>query len=391
MYSPSEEHKMLRETVRGFVVSEVEAQALEHDRKEKFNLALFRKLGPMGLLGITVAEKDGGSGMDATAAVIAHEELSASDPGFTLAYLAHSMLCVNNLAQNSNDEQRKRWLPKLMSGEHVGAMGMSEPGVGTDVLGMKSTARKDGDHYVVNGRKMWITNGAVDDAKTPCDVMLFYARTAGTDERPEISTFVVERGMPGFSVGQKIHDKTGMRASNTAEMVLEDVRIPIANRIGDEGQSVKHMMRNLAIERLTLAAMSLGIARRSVEVMVRYANERKAFGQPLSSFGQIQRHVAESYAEYMACRSYVYSTAATMKLDAHGGRLDTDGVKLVSSTMGKNVADRAIQVLGGYGYVGEYVVERLWRDAKLLEIGGGTVEAHQKNIARDLARGGFPW
>ncbi|HEY4220305.1 MAG TPA: acyl-CoA dehydrogenase family protein [Myxococcota bacterium] len=391
LYDPSDEHKMLRNSVRSFVTSEVEPQALEHDRKEHFNLPLFRKLGPMGLLGITVPESDGGSGMDPVAAVIAHEELSASDPGFCLAYLAHAMLCVNNLAQNASPEQKKRWLPKLMNGEHVGAMGMSEPGTGTDVLGMKTTARKEGDHYVVNGRKMWITNGAVDENKTTCDTMLFYARTGGGDERPEVSTFVVEKGTPGFSVGQKIKDKTGMRASSTAEMVLEDVKIPLANRIGDEGQSVKHMMRNLALERLTLAAMSLGIGRRGVEIMVRYAEERRAFGKPLSSFGQIQRHIAESYAELMACRAYVYSTAATMKLDAHGGRLDTDGVKLVSSTMGKVVADRAMQVLGGYGYVGEYVVERLWRDAKLLEIGGGTIEAHQKNIARDLARGAFPW
>ena len=386
LYAPTDEHAMLRQTVRGFVAAEVEGQALEHDRAERFNLKLFKKLGPMGLLGITVPEAYGGAGMDAVAAVIAHEELSASDPGFTLAYLAHSMLCVNNLARNASDDQKKRWLPKLVNGEHVGAMGMSEPGAGTDVMGMKTTAVRDGDVYVVNGRKMWITNGAVDDDKTPCDVMLFYAKTGA-----EVSTFVVERGMPGFAVGQKIKDKTGMRASTTAEMVLEDCRVPVRNRVGEEGQSTKHMMRNLALERLTLAAMSLGIARRSIEVMVKYAEERKAFGKALSSFGQIQRHVSESYAEYMACRSYVYSTAASMNLDAHGGRLDTDGVKLVSATMGKNVADRAMQVLGGYGYVGEYVVERLWRDAKLLEIGGGTLEAHQKNIARDLARNGFPW
>ncbi len=391
LYAPTEEHKMLRDTVRGFVTAEVEPQALAHDRAEKFNLPLFRKLGEMGLLGITVSEEDGGAGMDATAAVIVHEELSAADPGFCLAYLAHSMLCVNNLARNASAEQRRRFLPKLMSGEHVGAMGMSEPGAGTDVMGMKTTAVKKGDEYVVNGRKMWITNGAVDDEKTPCDVMLFYARTGGTEARPELSTLVAERGAAGFSVGQKIHDKTGMRASNTAEMVLEDCRVPLHNRLGDEGQSIKHMMRNLALERLTLAAMSLGIARRSIEVMVRYAGERKAFGQPLSSFGQIQRHVAESYAEFMACRAYVYTTASALTLDAHGGRLDTDGVKLVSATMGKNVADRAMQVLGGYGYVGEYVVERLWRDAKLLEIGGGTLEAHQKNISRDLARGALPW
>jgi isovaleryl-CoA dehydrogenase len=257
---------------------------------------------------------------------------------------------------------------------------------------MRTTAKKDGDHYIVNGRKMWITNGVVDeDKKTTADVMLFYARTGGSDDRPQITSFVVERGTPGFAVGQKIRDKAGMRGSNTAEMVLEDVRVPAANRIGDEGGAIKCMMRNLALERLTLAAMSLGIARRSIEVMVQYANDRIAFGKPLNEFGQIQRHIADSYAEYMACRAYVYDTARRMPLDAYGNRLDSDGVKLVSSTMGKNVADRAMQVLGGYGYVGEYVVERLWRDAKLLEIGGGTIEAHQKNMTRDLTRGPFPW
>jgi isovaleryl-CoA dehydrogenase len=391
LYNPTEEHKMLRDTVRAFVKAEVEPQALEYDRDEKFNLPLFRKLGEMGLLGITVKEEHGGSGMDPMAAVIVHEELSASDPGFCLAYLAHAMLCVNNFAINANDEQRGRVLPKLCSGEWVGAMGMSEPGAGTDVLGMKTTAVRDGDDYVLNGRKMWITNGAIDEERTPCDCVLVYARTGGDDKRPAISTFLVERSHPGFSVGQKITEKTGMRASNTAELVFEDCRIPATSRVGNEGESLLHMMRNLELERLTLAAMSLGIARRSIDAMASYADERHAFGEPLSSFGQIQRHIGESYAEFMACRAYVYDTARKLRLDKAGGRLDSDGVKLVSSTMGKNVADRAMQVLGGYGYVGEYVVERLWRDAKLLEIGGGTNEAHQKNITRDLSKKGVPW
>lgn len=391
LYTPTEEHRMLRDTVRSFVRAEVEPQALEHDREERFNLPLFKKVGEMGLLGVTVPEEYGGAGMDALAAVIVHEELSWSDPGFCLAYLAHSMLCVNNFAVNASDEQRKRVLPKLCSGEWVGAMGMSEPAVGTDVLGMKTTATRKGDSYVLNGRKMWITNGTVDEGKTPCDCVLVYARTGGDEARPAISTFLVEKTHRGFSVGQKIKDKTGMRASNTAELVFEDCEIPLSARVGEEGESMLHMMRNLELERLTLAAMSLGLARRSVEVMVRYASERKAFGQPLSAFGQIQRHIGESYAELMAARAYVYDTARRLDLNKHGNRLDSDGVKLVASTMGKNVADRAMQVLGGYGYVGEYVVERLWRDAKLLEIGGGTNEAHQKNITRDLSKGGVPW
>jgi len=391
LYNPTEEHKMLRDSVRAFVKDEVEPQALEHDRDEKFNLPLFRKLGELGLLGITVSEDDGGAGMDAVAAVIVHEELSASDPGFCLAYLAHSMLCVNNFAVNASADQKARILPKLISGEWVGAMGMSEPGAGTDVLGMKSTAVKDGDDYIINGRKMWITNGAIDDNRTPADCVLLYAKTSEEGGRPRLSTFLVEKGFAGYAVGQKITEKAGMRASNTAELVFEDCRVPAKNRVGNEGESMLHMMRNLELERLTLAAMSLGIAKRSIEDMNRYAQDRKAFGESLNYFGQIQRHIGESYAEFMACRAYVYDTARKLDLKSHGNRLDSDGVKLVASTMGKNVADRAMQVMGGYGYVGEYVVERLWRDAKLLEIGGGTNEAHQKNITRDLAKNGVPW
>lgn len=387
LYNPTEEHGMLRQMVKDFVEAQVEPQAHKFDREERFNLELFRSLGEIGLLGITVPEEYGGSGMDATAAVIAHEELSASDPGFCLAYLAHSMLCVNNVTMNANEAQKKEWLPKLCSGEWVGSMAMSEPHVGTDVLGMKSTAEKKGDKYILNGRKMWITNGTVDEDNTPGDAVLVYAKTGEKNGRAEISTFFVEKSFKGFSVGQKIKDKLGMRASNTAELVFQDCEVPSSHLIGHEGDSMIHMMRNLELERLTLAAMSLGIARRSIEIMNRYALEREAFGKPLSFFGQIQKAIGDSYAEYMAGKAYVYDTARKMELTKSGQRLDSDGVKLFTSTMAKNVADRAIQVLGGYGYVGEYVVERLWRDAKLLEIGGGTIEAHQKNITRDLSKG----
>ncbi len=391
LLNPTDEHKMLRESVRSFVNAEVEPQALESDRAEKFNLPLFRKLGDLGLLGITVPEVYAGSGLDATAAVIAHEEISASDPGFALAYLAHSMLFANNLAVNGSEEQKARILPGVCAGTHVGAMAMSEPNFGTDVLGMETTASLEGDYYVLNGQKMWITNGCVDDAGTPADYVLVYAKTGEKNGRNQISTFIVEKGTSGFSVGQKIRDKTGMRASNTAELVFNNCRIPKAGPkaglIGAEGDSVHHMMRNLEVERVALAAMSLGIARRSLEAMVKYSKERISFGKPLHNFGQIQRHIAESYAEYRACSTYVYDTARRMHLYSdRGNRVDSDGVKLVTTTAAKNIADRAIQVLGGYGYVGEYVVERLWRDSKLLEIGGGTLEAHQKNITRDLTR-----
>lgn len=383
----SDEHRMIRETVRAFAETEVEPQALAHDRAEKFNLPLFRKLGELGLLGITVEEKFGGTGLDAMAAVIAHEELAASDPGFCLAYLAHSMLFVNNLAVNGSEEQKLKYLPRVSSGEFVACMAMSEPNYGTDVLGMETTARRDGDHYVINGQKMWITNGCIDDDGTPADLVWLYAKTGEVKGKPSISTFIVERDMVGFTVGQKIKDKMGMRASNTAELVFSNCRVPASALVGGEGESVHHMMRNLEIERVALAAMSLGIARRALDIMNRYASERVAFGKSLTHFGQIQRHIAESWAEYRAARAYIYETARNLDLQgATSNRLDSDGVKLFATTMAKNVADRAIQVLGGYGYVGEYVVERLWRDSKLLEIGGGTLEAHHKNIVRDLAK-----
>ncbi|MFO0563193.1 MAG: acyl-CoA dehydrogenase family protein [Polyangiales bacterium] len=384
LFNPTPEHKTLRQTVRQFAEREVEPQAAEHDRLEKFNFPLFRKLGELGLLGLTVSPQYDGAGMDASAVTIAHEELSAVDPGFTLAYLAHSLLFTNNLSVNGSEEQKQKYLPDACSGARIGGMCMSEPGAGTDVLGMRTTAVRKGDRYVLNGAKMWITNGAVSDHELG-DVFLVYARMDGAP-RNKLSMFIVEKGFKGFSLGQKIKDKLGMRASSTAELVFEDCEVPVENRVGEEGDATIHMMRNLEIERMGLAAMSLGIARRSIEVMNHYATDRKSFGQSLRDFGQIQRHIAESYAEYMAGRAYTYWAASRVDLAQAGGRLDSDGVKLYCSTMAKNVADRAIQVLGGYGYVGEYRVERLWRDAKLLEIGGGTIEAHHKNMTRDLAR-----
>jgi isovaleryl-CoA dehydrogenase len=384
LFNPTEEHAALRRTMRDFAEREVDPQAAAHDRDEAFNVGLFRQLGQLGVLGITVPERFGGAGMDAVAAVIVHEELSAADPGFCLSYLAHSMLFVNNFHQNASDEQRARHLPNVCSGTKIGGMCMSEPSTGTDVLGMRTTAVRRGDLYVLNGAKMWITNGAVSDTELG-DVFLVYARTGDKGPRA-LSLFLVEKGFPGFRLGQKLKDKLGMRSSTTAELVFDQCEVPAANLIGREGDAVAHMMRNLEIERMTLAAMSLGIARRSIEIMNRYASERRAFGQAIREFGQIQSHIATSYAAWMAGRSYVYQTAARLDLESGGHRIDSDGVKLYCSTMGKEVADRAIQVLGGYGYVGEYQVERLWRDAKLLEIGGGTIEAHQKNLARDLAR-----
>jgi isovaleryl-CoA dehydrogenase len=384
--NPSEEHLMLREMVRGWTQEYVEPQALEYDREEKFNLPLLREMGEMGLLGISAPEEYGGAGLDATACAIVHEELSASDPGFALAYLAHSMLFVNNLAINGTEEQKQRILPLVCSGEWIGAMAMSEPDVGTDVLGLSTTAKQQEDGtWKINGRKMWITNGCLDEEGTPADVVWVYAKT-GTDDkgRVQLSTFLVEAGMPGYTVGQKIYDKTGMRASNTAELVFIDCIVPAENLVGSVGESIIHMMRNLELERLTLAAMSLGIARRSLHEMNKYASERSAFKTQIRNFGQMQRYIGESWAKYRAMRAYIYDTANNMSLGAEGQRLDSDGVKLFASTAAKEIADAAMQVMGGYGYVGEYNVERLWRDSKLLEIGGGTIESHHKNITRDL-------
>lgn len=364
---------MLRKTVRQLAREVVEPQAMEHDEHGKLNVGLMKKVGELGLLGVTVPEGDGGAGLDAMASVIVHEELAWSDPGFTLAYLAHALLFVNNFYYASNEEQKKRWLPAVLSGERIGGMGMTEPSGGTDVLGMGTTARREGGGYVLDGRKMFITNA------NEGDIFLVYGKLDG-----RITTFVVERGMPGFSTSNKI-SKLGMRASTMAELVFDGVRIPADHLVGLEGGGITNMMRNLEIERLGLAAMSLGIAQRCLDEMIRYSQERKAFGKPIHEHGQIQRHIGDAYAKTEAIRALVYAVAATVS-PTERNRLGTDAAKLFAATAAKEVADSAIQVLGGYGYCTEYRVEQLWRDAKLMEIGGGTIEAHQKNITRDLTR-----
>jgi len=371
--NPSEEHHMLREMVRGFTREKVEPQAEAHDESGTLNVELFREVAALGLLGITVPAEHGGAGMDATAAVIVHEELSRADPGFALAYLAHSVLFVNNFYHSASPAQRERYLPRVLSGEIVAGMGMTEPAVGTDVLGMTSTAVRDGEHYILNGRKTFITNGP--------DGFLFlvYALVDG-----RISAFVVDRDCPGFSVSAKI-SKMGMRASTMGDLIFDDCRVPADNLLGEEGSGITHMMRNLEIERLTLAAMSLGIADRCCEIMIRYATERRAFGKPLTEFGQVQRYIADSYAATEAARALIYTTARAVGPGTRN-RIGTDACKLFAAPVGKTVADNAMQVLGGYGYCQEYKVERLLRDAKLLEIGGGTLESHQKNLTKDLAR-----
>jgi isovaleryl-CoA dehydrogenase len=381
LFAPTPEHAMLADTLREFVAREVEPQAAEHDRREVFNHALFRRAGDLGLLGVTLPEAHGGAGLDATAAIQVFEALSTSDPGFALSVLAHSILFAQNVAVNGNDEQRARVLPRAASGEWIGGLCITEPQGGTDVLAMETTARRDGDAYVLDGTKTWISNGGIAEG-TLGDAFVVYAIT-----RPrEISAFLVEKGMSGFALGQKWTDKLGMRASFTAELLFDGVRVPRENRLGDEGEGALQMMRNLEIERLALAAISLGIAQRALDVAIAHANERRSFGAPIRDHGQVQRYIAEGFAEYRAARVLVYDAARRLDLSAASRGVDADAAKLFASQVGKRVADAAIQVLGGYGYVGEYVVSRLWRDAKLLEIGGGTLEAHHMNLMSALAR-----
>jgi isovaleryl-CoA dehydrogenase len=368
---PTEEHRLLRETVRSFTRETIEPQADEHDRSGLLNRALFEACGSLGLLGITIPSEDGGAGMDAVAAVIAHHEMAKADPGFTLAYLAHAMLFVNNFFHASSPDQRRRYLAKVVSGEWIGCMGMTEPSGGTDVLGMKSTAVRDGDGFRLTGRKALITNAP--DA----NIFLVYAKLDG-----RITAFILERGFKGLSTGSPTH-KMGMRASTMGEIVMDDCLVPAENVLGGEGQGVVHMMRNLEIERITLAAMSLGIADRCLDIMVDYAKERTSFGKPLAEFGQVQRYIGDSYARTEAARALVYGVARTIRHDRRN-RLGSDAAKLFAAPVGKEVADNAMQVLGGWGYCDEFKVERFLRDAKLLEIGGGTLESHQKNITRDL-------
>jgi isovaleryl-CoA dehydrogenase len=369
--NPTEEHRMLRQMVRGFVREAVEPQAEEHDHTGTLNVPLLRRCGELGLLGITVPAEHGGAGMDALAATLVHHELSKSDPGFALAYLAHAMLFVNNFYWAANGEQRARYLPGVLTGDVIGAMGMTEPAVGTDVLGMLTTARSDGDSFVLNGRKTFITNAP------EADVFIIYAKV---DDR--ITSFVVERAFPGFATDAKI-PKMGMRASTMCEIQLDGCVVPASNVLGSVGGGIKNMMRNLEIERLTLAAMSLGIADRCLEIMTRYAGERRSFGKPIAEHGQIQRYIGDSYAKTEAMRALIYTVARTVGPGVRN-RVGTDACKLFAATAAKEVADAAMQVLGGWGYCTEYKVERFLRDAKLIEIGGGTIESHQKNITKEL-------
>lgn len=377
MWFFTDEHKMLQETVRQFAQSELAPKIERLDDEEGFNAPAFKKMGELGFLGVLVPETYGGTGLDCVAATIAMEEMAAVDAASTLSYLAHSILCVNQIATSGSEEQKKKYLPKLCSGEWLGGMGMSEPGAGTDALGMTTKAEKKGNGYVINGTKTWITNGPNGD------VFYVYAKT-GPNKR-DLSTFMIERGMKGFSTGKKFK-KMGMRASPTGELVFEDVHVTEAHRVGEENGSVKAMMRNLDIERITITGISLGIARASIEAATQYAKERKQFGKPIGAFQQIQERLAEAAAWYGACRALTYNSAKMWDLGIKGKEASmlAAKAKLQGAQMATQVALDAIQILGGYGYTREFPVERFMRDAKLIEIGAGTNEILRVIIARQM-------
>lgn len=377
LFNPTAEHAQLRELVRQFAEGPVATQAREYDEKEKFNADLYAKFSSeLGLFGLTVPEEYGGHGMDAVGSVIVMEELSRFDPAITLSYLAHEVLFINNLGHSGNEAQKKKYLPPAIDGTWIAGMAMSEPAAGTDVLGMSTRVEEKGDKYILNGTKQWITNAATGN------VFLVYAKL--DPNRKEISSFIVEKDFPGFSVG-KSEEKMGMKSSPTAQLIFEDCEVPAENLIGQENGALVSMMRNLEIERVTLAAQSIGIGLQCLEVMSKYAREREAFGKNLFYFGQMQRLIAESYAQLAAARSLVYQTAAQIGPGTRES-LGAASAKLVATTTAEMVARNAIQILGGYGYTREFPVERLLRDAILLSIGGGTNEAMQKNIAADIRK-----
>ncbi|WP_290798370.1 isovaleryl-CoA dehydrogenase [Halomonas sp.] len=371
-----DELNMLRDQVNAFARDEIAPRAAEIDEKNEFPNDLWQKFGDMGLLGITVAEEDGGTGMGYLAHCIALEEISRASASVGLSYGAHSNLCVNQFKINATAEQKAKYLPKLMSGEHIGALAMSEPGAGSDVVSMKLRARKEGSKYILNGNKMWITNGP--DAH----VLVVYAKTDPDAGSKGITAFIIEKGMPGFTTAQKL-DKLGMRGSNTCELVFQDCEVPEENILGELNRGVRVLMSGLDYERTVLAAGPIGIMQAALDIVVPYVHERKQFGQSIGEFQLVQGKVADMYTTLNACRAYLYAVAAGCDR-GQTSRKDAAGVILYCAEKATQVALDAIQLLGGNGYINEYPTGRLLRDAKLYEIGAGTSEIRRMLIGREL-------
>lgn len=375
-YNLGEDIGMLRDSVYQFCQKELAPRAADIDLNNEFPMDMWRKFGDMGLLGITVAEEYGGSNMGYLAHVVAMEEISRASASVALSYGAHSNLCVNQIHKNGNEQQKQKYLPKLCSGEHIGALAMSEPNAGSDVVSMKLKAEKKGDHYILNGNKMWITNGP--DAHT----YVIYAKTDIHAGSKGMTAFIVERDTAGFSRHQKL-DKLGMRGSNTCELVFQDCAVPAENILGQEGRGVNVLMSGLDFERTVLSGGPVGIMQACLDVVVPYIHDRKQFGQSIGEFQLMQGKVADMYTELAASRAYLYAVAQACDR-GESSRKDAAGVILFTAEKATQMALQAIQALGGNGYINEFPTGRLLRDAKLYEIGAGTSEIRRMLIGREL-------
>ncbi|MCR5868448.1 MULTISPECIES: isovaleryl-CoA dehydrogenase [Aquincola] len=370
---------MLRDTVQSFAASEIAPRAADIDRENQFPADLWKKLGDLGLHGMTVSEEYGGTGLGYLAHMVAMEEVSRASASVGLSYGAHSNLCVNQIHRNGTAQQKQKYLPKLVSGEHVGALAMSEPNAGSDVVSMKLRAERRGDRYVLNGSKMWITNGG--DA----DTLVVYAKTEPEAGAKGMTAFIIEKGFKGLGFGQKL-DKLGMRGSNTWPVFFDNCEVPAENVLGAEGGGVKVLMSGLDYERAVLSGGPLGIMAACMDVVTPYVHERKQFGQSIGEFQLMQGKLADMYTTWQACRAYAYAVGQACDREDHSRTLrkDAAGVILYTAEKATWMAGEAIQTLGGVGYTNEYPTGRLWRDAKLYEIGAGTSEIRRMLIGREL-------
>ncbi|CAM3276913.1 isovaleryl-CoA dehydrogenase [Asticcacaulis taihuensis] len=375
-FGHGEDIDSLREGVRKFAEIEIAPLAEAADRDDQFPMPLWRKIGEMGVLGLTAPEAYGGANMGYLAHTIAMEEISRASASIGLSYGAHSNLCVNQITRNGTETQKAKYLPKLISGEHVGALAMSETGAGSDVVSMKLRADKRGDRYILNGSKMWITNGP--DA----DILVVYAKTDPAAGSKGMTAFLIEKGFAGFSVAQKL-DKLGMRGSHTGELVFADCEVPAENVLGTEGRGAGVLMSGLDYERVVLSGGPLGIMRACLDVVIPYIHEREQFGSPIGTFQLMQGKLADMYSTWAACRAYVYAVAAACDR-GETTRKDAAGCILYAAEKATWMAGEAIQCLGGNGYTNDFPVGRLWRDAKLYEIGAGTSEIRRMLIGREL-------